>query len=150
MTQPHIRPCRRDELPAVLDFWRRHAAAPSPTDDIAAVEALHVRDPDALLVAEDGAALVGTIIAGWDGWRGHIYRIVAGTSHRRSGLGTALVRAAIASLEARGARRIIALVDADDPQAMAFWRSLTPDGFVHDASETRFVRSSSGRSAAGR
>ena len=142
MTQPRIRPCRRDELPAVLEFWRRHAARPSPTDDIASLEALHTRDPDALLVAEDGGALVGTVIAGWDGWRAGIYRIVADTTRRRRGLGTALVRAAVASLEARGARRINALVDADDPQAMAFWRSLTPDGFIHDTGETRFVRTS--------
>jgi hypothetical protein len=34
-------------------------------------------DRDALLLAESGDAVVGTVIAAWDGWRASFYRLEA-------------------------------------------------------------------------
>jgi len=135
-----IRPCASSQLDAVLAFWRQNAASATATDDIDALERLCARDADALLVAEDGGRIVGTVIAAWDGWRGGIYRIVVATSHRRRGLGATLLRAALGSLEARGARRIAAVVDASDAQAMAFWRVMRREGFTPDTDPARFTR----------
>ena len=42
------------------------------------------------MVAESDQQIVGTVIAGWDGWRGSIYRLVVAPSHRRAGLGRRL------------------------------------------------------------
>jgi ribosomal protein S18 acetylase RimI-like enzyme len=58
----------------------------------------------ALLVAVAGGGVVGTVIAGWDGWRGNIYRLAVHPNHRRRGTGRALAAAADDVLAALGAR----------------------------------------------
>ena len=68
----------RTAVPADVDglvgLWRDAAEnAGRPVDTRAAVGALIDRDPDALIVAEDEGVLVGSVIAGWDGWRAHLY-----------------------------------------------------------------------------
>ncbi|MEX2245265.1 MAG: GNAT family N-acetyltransferase [Dehalococcoidia bacterium] len=136
----HIRPSVPADHDAVLALWREGAAFATTTDDLDGLGALHARDDGALLIAEDGPRLVGSVIAGWDGWRGGIYRIVVAPSHRRRGVGRELVRAAVTSLLERGVRRIAAVVEGEDAQAMAFWGAMDSEGFVHDAGQTRFVR----------
>jgi ribosomal protein S18 acetylase RimI-like enzyme len=136
-----IRTCRLDEFESVLAFWREHAAFATATDDIEGLEALYARDPKSLIIAEDGGRIVGTVIAAWDGWRGSIYRIVVAASHRRQGLGRELVCAAMRVMAEKRVRRVAALVDGDDDQAMAFWTAMTSEGFAQDAHQRRFTTS---------
>lgn len=65
-----VRAATIDDLPAVLDVWSVADVEPTVTDDGAALRALLARDPAALLVAVEGAQIVGTLIVRWDGWRG--------------------------------------------------------------------------------
>ena len=59
-----------DDLGHVLALWRAAGAEPSHTDDLASLERLLVHDADSLIVAEaDGGTIVGSVIAGWNGWR---------------------------------------------------------------------------------
>ena len=56
-----------DEL---LGLWAEAAEnAERAPDTSEAVTALLGRDPDAVIVAEDDGELVGSVIAGWDGWQ---------------------------------------------------------------------------------
>jgi len=134
-----IRPATTADLESVLELWRAAGTAPTPTDDVAALGALIARDPDALLVAVDGGAIVGSLIAGFDGWRANLYRVAVHPSHRRRGLGRSLVLSAVARLRARGARRMSAFVVAADTRAVAFWTSLEADGLRRDSSKTRWI-----------
>ena len=119
-----IRPCRPDEGPALLDLWHHADASPSPTDTPEQVDQV-IRDPAAsVLVAVDNDLLVGSIIGGWDGWRGNLYRFAVLPSYRRRGVARALVAAAEERLAERGARRVSALVEHDHPWAVGFWDSL--------------------------
>lgn len=119
-----IRPCRPDEGPALLDLWHHADASPSPTDTPEQVDQV-IRDPAAsVLVAVDDDLLVGSIIGGWDGWRGNLYRLAVLPSYRRRGVARALVAAAEERLAERGARRVSALVEHDHPWAVGFWDSL--------------------------
>jgi ribosomal protein S18 acetylase RimI-like enzyme len=70
-----------------------------------AVMALIGRDPDATIVAESDSELVGSIIAGWDGWRYHLYRLAVRPDWRRRGVATTLMDAAEARFAALGATR---------------------------------------------
>ena len=90
-----------------------------------------------MIIAERNGAIVGSVIATWDGWRGSIYRLVVAHAERRRGLGSRLLRAAEARLANAGAVRLQAIVVEDDNQAAGFWRQ---SGWVEQTKRIRFVR----------
>jgi ribosomal protein S18 acetylase RimI-like enzyme len=128
---------RPDDVEALLEFWRRAEASPSSTESAEDVRGLLERDPEALIVAEAGGEIVGTLIAGWDGWRATFYRLAVHLDHRRLGLATTLVRAGEDRLRALGARRLNAIAESHKPGAMAFWASA---GYELQTSRSRFVK----------
>ena len=85
--------------------------------------ALAVR-PESLLVAELGGAVVGAVIAGFDGVRGWIYHLAVAPAQRRRGIATRLVRGAEAALHARGCSKINLQVRATNESVVAFYRAL--------------------------
>jgi ribosomal protein S18 acetylase RimI-like enzyme len=132
-----IRNAESADLRAVLSLWRASGAVPSKTDDRDGLEQLVRRDSEALLLAETDGEIVGTLIAGWDGWRGSFYRLAVEPGRRRGGIARALVRAGEDRLLRRGARRLTAIVAADEAAAMSLWRAL---GYEQQADRARFVR----------
>ncbi|HZQ99794.1 MAG TPA: GNAT family N-acetyltransferase [Chloroflexota bacterium] len=134
---PTIRRAVAADAGALLVLWRAAEATPSPTDDAAALRRLLAEPAAAVLVAERGGELVGSLIAGFDGWRGNLYRLATHPVHRRRGVARALVAEAEAWLRARGARRVTALVERDHAWAAAFWAAV---GYGEDARMARYVR----------
>jgi ribosomal protein S18 acetylase RimI-like enzyme len=131
-----IRAAREADLAEVLRLWRRASAEPSHTDDVGSLAGLLAHDPGALLVADGGGGLVGSVIAGWDGWRGSVYRLVVAPSHRRTGLGRRLVTEAEGRLSERGAVRMQAIVVQTHGPAVGFWRA---SGWEEQVERLRFV-----------
>ena len=136
-----IRPCRAEECEAVLALWRRAGAIPSPTDTLEELLRL-VRSEhgDGFLVAIQEGAIVGSVIGGWDGWRGNIYRLAVAPEARRRGLARRLVREAESVLWRKGARRLSALVGRHEAQAVAFWDALADAGYRRDPRMMRYVK----------
>ncbi len=124
------------DVAEVLDFWRE-SALPTSTDSADALRALLDRDAGALILAEDGGAVVGSVIAGWDGWRGAIYRLAVDPAFRRQGLGRRLLGAAETRLAALGARRMHAVVVGTDARAVAFWDA---SDWEHQDGQLRFAK----------
>ena len=89
-----LRPAGADDIDEILTFWSEATSEPSSTDDADGIGALLDRAPGALVVAIDNGAIVGTVIAGWDGWRGALYRLAVAPAHRRRGIASALVNEA--------------------------------------------------------
>lgn len=118
-----IRPATADEAALVLDVWRRAGSDPSPTDSVEHVGAVIARGDGSLLLAERDGEVVGTLIVGWDGWRGTFYRLAVVPAHRRAGIGRALVDEGERLLRERGARRVGAIVLSGHPDAIGFWES---------------------------
>lgn len=133
-----MRRARGADLPAVLGLWEKarsgHASVADRAEDL---ERLVAGSPAALLVAERDGEVVGTLVAGWDGWRGNMYRLAVAADERRRGVGLALVRAGEEYLRDRGAARITALVAFDDGEAGAFWDAA---GYPRDEEIGRRVR----------
>jgi ribosomal protein S18 acetylase RimI-like enzyme len=137
---PAIRPARPDEVRQVLALWQEADATPSPTDTHDGLMKLLGEPSAALLVAESDGRLVGTVIGGWDGWRGNIYRLAVHPAYRRRGIARALVGEAERRLTAMGARRISALVEGNHPWATDFWDSLGASGYRHEEWIRRYVK----------
>ena len=136
---PTIREATTDDIDAVLALWAQARSENASTPDTPeSLTTLLTRSPGALLVAdheEDG--IVGAIVAGWDGWRGNMYRLAVHPRHRRKHIGLALAREAEHQLRANGARRITALVAHEELHAVEFW---TRAGYRRDTSIARFVK----------
>ena len=140
MSPEVIRPVPTEELQAVLSFWKEaEITPPSVTDSIEGLTNL-MRQPAALLlVATIDGKIVGSVIGGWDGWRGNIYRLAVAPALRRKGIARRLVTEITAALFERGAQRLSALVEHEHPWAMDFWRSVHDLGYVPDPKFTRFI-----------
>jgi ribosomal protein S18 acetylase RimI-like enzyme len=122
----------------VLALWETSRSAASVTPDtVEAVEALLAAAGSVLLLAVEGDEVIGTLVVGWDGWRGNMYRLAVRSDHRRRGIGLALVEAGHEHLRSLGARRITALVGAEEEEAAALWRAA---GYERDEKIVRFVR----------
>ncbi|MBT2488492.1 GNAT family N-acetyltransferase [Streptomyces sp. ISL-96] len=123
MDDLRIRAAAPGDLDAVLAFWKDAAEGTSISDDRAGVERLVARDPDALILAELGGELVGTVIAGFDGWRCHLYRLAVHPGRRRRGIGSALLAAAEERFVELGGRRGDAMVLTENERAHHAWRA---------------------------
>jgi ribosomal protein S18 acetylase RimI-like enzyme len=112
-----------DDVPAVLDFWLVAGEPTDRHDSAEKVVALISRDPEALLIAEEDGELAGTLIAGWDGWRAHLYRLAVHPNHRRKGIATALLARAETRFAEFGAFRADAMVLDDNTSAHKAWEA---------------------------
>jgi ribosomal protein S18 acetylase RimI-like enzyme len=123
-----------ESVTALMAAFRDHMGRDEPADDrIRSTVEVLLRDPAAefLLAAPDGAEAPAGIcqlryrLAVWTGaddcWLEDLF---VASEARRSGLGRALVTAAVERARRRGCRRMELDVDEDNTAALAFYRSL--------------------------
>jgi ribosomal protein S18 acetylase RimI-like enzyme len=135
-----IRRVRENELAGVLEMWREaEVTPPSVSDSIEALTRLIAEPTAILLVAEVDERIVASVIGGWDGWRGNIYRLAVTPDYRRKGIARRLVEEVSAALFVKGATRISALVEREHPWAIGFWESMREAGYESDAKFARYI-----------
>jgi ribosomal protein S18 acetylase RimI-like enzyme len=132
-----IRECRDDEADGVLQLWRDSETTVSVTDSVDDVRRAISQSATAFLVAESDGKIVGSIIGGFDGWRGNIYRLAVHPDHRRRGIARLLLKEVEKRLAQMGAKRITALVEKEHPWAVGYWEAV---GYRLDAGMARYVR----------
>ncbi|MET8841646.1 GNAT family N-acetyltransferase [Streptomyces rubiginosohelvolus] len=132
-----IRSATPSDLDEVLAFWKGAAEGTSISDDGDGVARLVERDPEALILAEHEGGLVGTVIAGFDGWRCHLYRLAVHPDQRRRGVGSALLAAAEERFAALGGRRADAMVLDRNTSAHHAWRAA---GYGPEPQWSRWVK----------
>jgi len=135
-----IRPARGDELAAVLRLWQKSGVTPpSVTDSIDGLTRLISEPGGILLVAIIDGQIVGSVIGGWDGWRGNIYRLSLTPECRRRGIARRLVAEISGALFVKGALRLSALVEREHRWAIDFCESLRDLGCEYDPRFARYI-----------
>jgi ribosomal protein S18 acetylase RimI-like enzyme len=137
MPPVELLPCRPEDIDAVLALWQRAETVPRPTDRPDALHRRLDRDRDLFILAWDGPRLIGSLMGGWDGWRGQMYRLAVDPAYRRQGIARRLVESVETRLRALGAERITSLVFVHEPGAADFWRRA---GYAPDPATERYAK----------
>ena len=80
--------------------------------------------PELFLLALDGERVVGSVMAGYDGHRGWLYRVAVAKAHRHLGVGAALIHEAEKRLWALGCVKINLQVRGANQNVTAFYQDL--------------------------
>ncbi|KPC28277.1 putative acetyltransferase [Pseudomonas syringae pv. cilantro] len=110
---------------AVIQLWRTvfNDDQPHNRPDLSIDKKRAVEDR-LFFVALLNGAVVGTILAGYDGHRGWLYSVAVDPQQRGKGLGSALVKHAEQALTERGCVKINLQVRTLNESVQAFYRTL--------------------------
>ena len=75
-----IRSAVEGDIASILSLWLAAGGEMTVSDTHEGLARLLATDPEALLLADLGGVPIGSLIAGWDGWRGSFYRLVVDES----------------------------------------------------------------------
>ena len=120
-----IRAYSEPDEAAVADLWREvFPDSPQwnyPETDIRRKLAVQ---RELFLVASQDRELVGTALAGYDGHRGWVYYVAVSPSHRRQGIGRALMESVEAKLSRLGCPKLNLQIRAANSDVVAFYKRL--------------------------
>ena len=91
-------------------------------DDKESVGQFLKRNPHLSHAATDGSTIIGVVLCGHDGRRGHIYHLAVDPAYQGRGLGTRLLNECLEKLRNVGLQRAIIMVAADNPSGESFWK----------------------------
>ena len=111
-----IRVAERNDRDEILALWESAGLGRTEPDEW---EALIGGDTDEVLVAEINGEIAGAAVATFDGWRAYIYHVAVANTHRRSGLGRALMDEAERQLTTAGARYVYVMVQEQNTDGLA-------------------------------
>ena len=131
-----IRRATASDANSILDLWEVAGAAISKTDNPAHVaRAIHHPSAVFLLAVAEGQ-IVGSLLGGFDGWRGNMYRLAVHPKYRRKGIARSLVHRVEQEFVQWGVTRVTALVERDRRSAVQFWEAV---GYLQDEHFVRHV-----------
>ena len=79
------------------------------------------KNPDTCFVAKNDDAIIGTIMAGNDGRRGHIYHLMVKPEYRKEGIGRKLLEKAEEGLRKEGITKAFLVVFKENNIGNSFW-----------------------------
>ena len=116
-----------DDYDELYALWTRTAGMGlrEVDDGYEGIAKFLARSPGCSFVARtpDGT-LLGGILCGHDGRRGHIYHTAVDASARGNGIGRALVQSAMAALRAEGIRKATLVAFSRNETGNAFWQRM--------------------------
>lgn len=119
-----IRAFEPSDYTAARALWERtEGVGLSSADEAHAIHSFLRRNPNLSFVAIEGQ-LIGTVLCGHDGRRGLIHHLVTAPSHRRRGIGTALLRHSLDALRGEGIEKCHLFVFRENTAGAEFWRKV--------------------------
>ncbi len=122
----HIRNMVTGDYPKAYALWMSITGMGlNPLDDSKeGVDRFIRRNPDTCFVAVEGDKVVGVVMAGHDGRRGHLYHVAVHPQYRKQGIARRLVDAALQALKHCGIHKVAFVVFAQNEDGNAFWEKL--------------------------
>jgi ribosomal protein S18 acetylase RimI-like enzyme len=118
-----LRLMQAEDHAALMVLWQAsNGVILRASDTPEAMAGFLAQNPDTSWVATKNDTIIGSIMAGQDGWRGYLYHVAVHPQWRRQGIGTQLVDKAVAALRSHGIPRIHCLVKQDNTEAQTFWQ----------------------------
>ena len=108
---------------AVFALWRETPGVglDADSDSRAAIGRHLKRNPGLSFVACVGGRIVGAVLSGHDGRRGYLHHLAVAETHRRQGIGQALVSRCLAALARRHIPKCNIFVLRTNASGIAFW-----------------------------
>ena len=119
-----VEPATSNDREATIALWEIAGLTRSWNDPRSDFDLALSNPTSDVLLARQGAELVGTIMVGFDGHRGWIYYLATDPGNRGRGIGRALVEAAEDKLRAFGCPRVRLMVRGGNRPARAFYETL--------------------------
>ncbi|HKT57286.1 MAG TPA: GNAT family acetyltransferase [Microbacterium sp.] len=114
---------------AVVRLWESAGLTRPWNDPHRDIERHRAVWPDLLLVAEEDSAVVGSVMAGYDGHRGWLYYLASDPAHRGRAIGRALVEEAERRLLDLGCPKVQLMVRRDNESVLGFYDALGYERF---------------------
>lgn len=129
----HVRSFRRDDIEAVVALWTEAGLTRPWNDPRLDIERKLGVQPELFLVATETEtetdAIVGSVMAGYDGHCGWLYYLAAAESHRGRGVARALVHEAEKRLLAMGCPKVQLMVREGNEGVLGFYDGLGYERF---------------------
>lgn len=119
-----IRPLTDADVEPVVELWHESGLTRPWNDPHTDIRRARAVWPELLLVAVDGGAVVGSVMAGYDGHRGWLYYLATATTRRGEGIGRSLVQEAETRLIALGCPKVMLMVRPDNDAVLEFYDAL--------------------------
>jgi ribosomal protein S18 acetylase RimI-like enzyme len=118
-------PMTTGDIPDALALWRMtEGVGLRGADSPEALGRYLARNPGLSLVAREEGRMAGAVLCGHDGRRGYLHHLAVAASHRRRGIGTALVERCLDALGGEGIEKCHLFVYHHNAAGQAFWRSI--------------------------
>jgi ribosomal protein S18 acetylase RimI-like enzyme len=119
-----IRPFERTDLDAVVALWHDCDLVRPWNDPVRDIERKLLVQPQLFLVAEKDAAVVGSVMAGYDGHRGWVNYLAVSPTHQHRGIARQLISRVEDELLAIGCPKINLQVRDGNDEAIGFYAAL--------------------------
>lgn len=119
-----LRPYIAADKDQLVCLWKEVFPGNSPHNEPTAVIEAKLNVDRLLFVAAEGDAIVGSVMAGYDGHRGWLYAVAVHPTIQRNGTGSKLVKYALEQLQKLGCIKINLQVVSTNSAVVAFYESL--------------------------
>jgi len=122
----HIREFEAEDAAQVVGLWQAAGLTRPWNDPLADISRCVATATSFLLVSlsAETSAVVGTVMAGYEGHRGWMYYLASAPERRGEGIGRALVAEAERRFEAAGCPKAMLMVRGGNEQALGFYETI--------------------------
>ncbi|MHC4124095.1 MAG: GNAT family N-acetyltransferase [Planctomycetota bacterium] len=115
-----------EDYEEVISLWQNveGVGLHDDADSKEAIERYLHRNPGLSFVARYNGKLIGAVLCGHDSRRGHLYHLAVARTHRKKGIGKALVEQVISKFKSLDITKCHVFVFADNLNGQKFWESL--------------------------